>query len=313
MQTALYRQVLTNPQQVYGRVQETLREHWFSYLLFVPTLLFLLLVVWIPFVQGIWMSLHNWPAFGETQWVGLENYAYIFQWDAFYTSLRATAIYMSMTVIQLGLALAASLASRNLKRFDNLVDGIFLIPYTMPPVVTGTVWLYILNPNNGPLFGWLVDWGLLSSPIFWGTDGTAAISLLTLIGSWTFWQFMYLIFIASLEGIPNEHYETARIYGASRIQQFLKVTLPQLKGALLIAISIRVVRNLVKVSQPLQITQGGPGYETSILAILLYRFTLNRRAYGLAFTIGVLMFLLSIGFTYLFIREFRQQRRGGPA
>ena len=252
------------------------------------------------------MSLHIWPAFGVPEWNGIQNYTYLFGWEPFFTSVRATAIYMTMTILQLILALGASLAARKLSRFGNIVDGIFLIPYTMPPVVTGTVWLYILHPNSGPLMGWLLDSGILSDPIFWRTDGTLSISVLTLVGAWTFWQLGYLIFAASISGIPDEHYETARVYGASRIQQFLKVTMPHLKGAFIIVVSLRIVRNLIKVSQPLQMTQGGPGFDTSVLGILLYRFTLNQRAYGLAFAVGFIMFLLAIGATFLFIREFRR-------
>lgn len=304
---------VTRPGETYRRARTTLREHWFSYLLFGPTLLFLILVVWFPFLRGVWMSLHVWPAFGETEFVGLENYQYVLTWDTFYVSLRATLFYMTMTVMQLVLALAATLSVRRLKRFESLADGLFLIPYTMPPVVTGTIWLYILSPNFGPVFGWLVSWGVLSDPIYWGIEGSTSIAVITLVGAWTFWQFMYLIFIASIQSIPDEHYETAKIYGANRLQRFRHVTLPYMKSAILIAISIRIIRNLVKVSQPLQMTQGGPGYQTSVISILLYRFTLTQGDYGLAFTIGVIMFVLTLGFTYIFIREFRGERGGTAA
>lgn len=306
----LYVYVTQDGTGLLDRVGSAVRKHWFAYLMFVPTLVFLLIVVWVPFVRGIWMSFHNWPAFGSHEWVGLGNYQYLLNLDLFYTSLKATGFYMLMTVLQFALALGASLAARTLRRFGSLADGIFLIPYTMPPVVTGTVWLYILGPNVGPLFGWLVDWGILSEPIYWGINGTQALTVVTLIGAWTFWQFIYVIFAASLAGIPDAYYETAKVYGASRWQRFWNITLPQLRGAILIALSLRIIRNLVKVSQPLQMTQGGPGYDTSVLAILLYRFTLNQRQYGLAFTIGVILFVVGLMLAYVFIREFRRQRTG---
>jgi len=305
----IYDSVIQDPESTINRSAKIVRRNWFSYLLFVPALLFLFGMIWVPFIRGFWMSLHIWPAFGEKDFVGLENYRFLLGGDVFWTSMKATLIYMSMTIIQLVLALGASLAARNLKRFENVINGIFLVPYTMPPVVTGTIWLYILNPNSGPMFDFLVDWGVLAAPIYWGSSGTTAITVITLVGSWTFWQFLYLIFIASLQNIPDEHYETAKVYGANRVQQFLRITLPQLKSALFIAISIRIVRNLVKVSQPIQMTQGGPGYETSVLAILLYRFILLRQDYGLAFAVGLVLFLVAIGLTFVFIRAFKQQER----
>jgi ABC-type sugar transport system permease subunit len=307
----LYTSVTGNEVGPLNRIGNAVRNHWFSYLLFVPTLVFLLIMVWLPFIRGIWMSFHNWPAFAPHEWIGLSNYKYLFDIHLFYVSLKATAIYMSMTVIQFALALGASLAARTLGQIRGLADWIFLIPYTMPPVVTGTIWLYILNPNFGPIFGWLVDWGILSEPIYWNTDGTTALIVVTLTGAWTFWQLIYIIFAASLAGIPQEYYETAKVYGANRWQRFWNITLPHLRGAILIAVSLRIIRNLMKVSQPLQMTQGGPGFSTSVLGILLYRFTLNRRQYGLAFTIGVILFVIGMALSYVFIREFRRQRTEG--
>jgi len=295
--------------------REVLREYWFEYLLFVPTLLFLLALVWLPFLHGVWMSLHDWPMFGDPRWVGLGNYEYLFQWDAFYTSIRATLIFLLQTVVQLGIALGAALALKHISRLKNVINAVFLIPYTMPPIVTGTIWFYLLHPQFGPFMDYLINWGILDGPVYWRSMGDAGLTVITMIGAWTFWPFMFLVILASLENIPNEHYETAKVYGASRIQRFFRITLPQLKSAILVAISIRIVWNLVKVSQPLQMTNGGPGYETSVLAILLYRFTKEQRELGLAFSIGIILFLITLACTIMFIREFERSAgdSGGEA
>jgi ABC-type sugar transport system permease subunit len=289
-----------------GNGREVLREYWFEYLLFVPTLMFLLALVWGPFVRGVWMSFHDWPLFGESTWVGLDNYAYLFGWDALYTSIRATIIFSLQTVLQLVVGLGAALALTRISSFRDFINGIYLIGFTMPPVVTGTMWYFLLHPQFGPIQQYLTDLGLLGSPVFWRSSGDIGIWVITLVSAWTFWPFVFLVLFASLTNIPDEHYETARVYGASRIQQFVRITLPQLKSAILVAISIRIVWNLVKVSQPLQMTGGGPGYETSILAILLYRFTKEQRELGLSFSVGVVLFVITLVFTVLFIREFER-------
>lgn len=297
-----------------SHVRGVLRKHWFEYLLFVPTLAFLLALVWGPFIQGVWMSFHDWPMFGESTWVGLGNYEYLFGWDAFYASIRATVIFALQTIVQLIVGFGAALALLRISRGRNLLNGVYLIGFTMPPVVTGTMWYYLLHPQFGPIQQYLVEFGLLKSPVFWRSSGEAGILVVTLVSAWTFWPFVFLVLFASLQNIPEEHYETAKVYGASRIQRFVRITLPQMKSAILVAVSIRIVWNLVKVSQPLQMTNGGPGYETSILAILLYRFTKEQRELGLAFAVGIILFAITLAFTILFIREFeRSTGEGGDA
>jgi ABC-type sugar transport system permease subunit len=293
--------------------QGILSENWFTYLLILPVLLFLVSLMWIPFARGIYMSLHNWPFGGEPTWVGLENYTTLFNWDPFFTSLKATAVFALTTFFQLAVALVAALAVREIRRGKRFVTGAFLLSYTLPPMVTGTIWAYLLQPDLGPIFGYLVEWGLFDETIYWGTQGNLSLAAILFVTTWTFWPFMFLILSASLESIPEEMYETARMYGASRTQTFLRVTLPQLKSAILIAVSIRLIWNMTKISQVLQLTNGGPGYDTSVLAVLLYRFSYEQGQMGLSYAIGVILLLVTIGFVFVFIREFERTSEGETA
>jgi ABC-type sugar transport system permease subunit len=294
----------------FGRLREAVSEHWFEYLLVTPTVLFMILLMWGPFFRGVWMSFHQWPFIGDPEWVGLGNYEYLLEWRAFYTSLEATVIFATTVIFQLAIALTASLLVANQNRFKNLLSVTFLIPYTMPGVVTGTIWVFLLNPDLGPFFGYLVEWGLLESPIYWATQGDMALAVVMFAVTWAFWPFMFLVILATLESIPTEQYESAKVYGANRLQRFLRITLPQIKTAILIAVSIRIVWNLVKVSQPLQMTGGGPGYDTSILAVLMYRFAYKQSQMGLSYAIGMVLLIVVLLFVVLFIREFEKESGG---
>jgi len=296
--------------RVAGSARETIEENWLAYAFILPTLLFLVLLLWFPLLRGVWMSFHEWILAGSRTWVGLDNYTYLFGWDVFWTSMKATLLFTSTTAIQLVIAMAAALVVANIGRFENLFSSTFLVAYTMPPVVTGTVWIYLLHPQTGPIFQYLIEWGLLEQPIYWSTNGDTALAAIIGVTSWTFWPFMFLIIYASLETIPQEYYETAKVYGANRYQTFRQITLPQLKSAILVAISIRMVWNLAKVSQPIQMTGGGPGFETSILAILLYRFGWQRAQLGMGFAVGIVLLIVTTLFIALFIREFEQEARG---
>ncbi|WP_232700750.1 carbohydrate ABC transporter permease [Halobacterium wangiae] len=281
-------------------------EDRLAYIFLAPLMVFLIFIVWVPFLQGIWMSLHNWPlGFTAPTFVGLENYSNLLTSERFYVSLKATVIYGFATVIQLGLALTAALIVNKIK-FKSLFSGMYLLPYTMPPVATGTLWVFLLKPNLGPVFTLLTDWGILQNPIYWSTKGDMALLVVTLVNAWTFWPFMFLILFATLVSIPDEYYESARVYGASRWQTFRHVTLPQLKTSIFVVVTLRLVWNLTKVSQPLQMTGGGPGYQTSPLSLLLYRSAFSDGNLGEAFAVGIIFLLLVLAFIVLFIRYFEK-------
>ena len=297
-------------QRTVVRVRTTLREHWFSYLLVLPTLLFLVLLMWLPFLQGLWMSLHQWT-FITQEWAGLGNYEFLFTWNYFFVSMKATTLFATTTFIQLAIALVAALLVHHMTRFKSVTSGLMLVPYTMAPVVTGLIWVFLLNPDFGPIFQYPLEWGLIDSTYYYASSGSTALAAITLVTAWTFWPFMFIILLATLDNIPNSHYETARVYGANRVQRFFYVTLPQLKSAILIVVSLRMIWNLSKVSQPLTMTGGGPGFDTSILAILLYRYSWQRGAYGLSFAVGAVLVMFTIAFIILFITEF--ERESGEA
>jgi len=288
----------------YGR--SMVAENRVALLLVTPTLVTIMLILWVPFLRGLWISFHEWPIVGERQFVGVNNYAFLLGWDQFYTSLKATVIYGLSTLIQLFVAIVAALIISNQQRFENVTSGLFLLPYTLPPVVSGTIWLYLLNSNFGPTWEAFQMIGILSEPLFWRSQGDLALAVVTLVGAWTFWPFMFLIILATLESIPREHYEAAEIYGASRIQRFLRVTLPQLKSAIIVAVTLRTIWNLSKVAQPFQMTQGGPGYDTTVLGILVYRFAYLNGEMGLSFSAGVFLLLITLTFIYVFLRQYEK-------
>ncbi|ESP87063.1 carbohydrate ABC transporter permease [Candidatus Halobonum tyrrellensis] len=289
------------------RARESFNEHRLAYLFVLPTAFYLVFLWWVPFLWGIWMSFHSWPLFGEVEFIGLDNYAYILSWDVFYTSLRATVVYGLQTIPQLVLGVVAALIVWDMDRFEGAASWAFLAPYVFPPLIIGTLWKQILDPNSGAFFAYLMEWGILDQPVYWTSEGNAALAVITLVGTWTFWPLVFLLVVASLRGIPKSHIETAKVYGASRWQRFRKIIFPQIQTAVIIALILRVIWNLGKIEQPLQLTRGGPGWDTSVLGIVLYRLAWNRQEMALSFTVGLFLALLSftvvIGLIVLFERR----------
>ena len=291
-------------------VGRLLRRDWLTYAMLLPVLLIMGTLVWGSLLDGIWMSFHEYNFLGERQWVGLDNYRYVLGWDTFWTSLKATIVFGFVTLSQLLIALVAAVAVQHV-RFRDYISALFVVPYTIPGLVSGTMWVYILHPDLGPIFPLLVNNGILERTIYWGTNGDTAMAVIMFAATWAYWPLVFIILTASLDGIPEEHYETARVFGASKVQSFFHITLPQMKGAILIAVSLRTIYNLTKVSQPLQITGGGPGFDTSILGILVYRFTAGSQRFGLAMTVGVILVIVTMLFVVPYIRSFESDSDTG--
>ena len=270
-------------------------DRWLIALFLLPTTLFMVLLLWLPFVQGMRMSFYNWPLMGEPAWRGLDNYASFMSADYFWTSIKATLVYSLSTLFQLVLALTAALVlSQRFIPCKALFRGIMLISYAMPPVVVGAIWLFLLDPSLGMITNTLLDYGIIDAPIYWFSDGAWARWVITLVASWTFWPFMFLIILAAIQAIPESQYELAEIYGANLWQRFWVVTWPRIYGAILVVVILRLAFNLAKIEQPFQLAGGGPGYETSVLSILMYRFAFMSGDFGMAFTVGMFLVLLTL-------------------
>jgi multiple sugar transport system permease protein len=289
-----------------------IKRNWLTYALLLPVVLVMLLLVWGSLLNGLWMTFHEWGLITDAIWVGLSNYSYVLNWPVFWQSVVATLVFSLVTFIQVGIALVATLALRQVK-FRNVVGAAFVIPYTIPGLVSGTLWVYLADPDLGPIFTVLVNNGIIERAIYWSGDGQLAMAMIMFAAAWTYWPLAFIILNASIENIPEEYYETASIFGASKFQTLVNITLPQMKGAIFVALSLRTIYNLTKVSQPLQMTGGGPGYATSILGISVFNFT-SARQFGLAMTVGVAMVLLTMLFVIPYIYKFEEQAEaGGPA
>lgn len=289
-------------------------DRWLIIIFLLPTTLFMLLLLWLPFLQGVWMSLHSWPFMGEPAWRGLDNYVDFINADYFWVSIEATLIYSLSTLFQLLVALAAALAlKQTFVPWKPVLRGIMLIAYAMPPVVVGAIWLFLLDPGLGMITHYMLAFGITDFPIYWFSQNVWAKWTITLVASWTFWPFMFLIILSSLQSIPQSQYELAEIYGANLWQRFVTVTWPHIQGAILVVVILRLAFNLAKIDQPFQLTGGGPGYETSVLSILMYRFAFMSGDFGMAFTVGMFLVVMTVillaPFAFLYQRHFRRAGR----
>jgi multiple sugar transport system permease protein len=268
-----------------------------------PILLLYLIIAVIPVLFAIYTSLHEVPLTSpEWTFVGLRNYAEVITLQRFQDSLWLGIIFMvGSTILQLIVGVWIALVLNQLSgQIQKVVSSIVFNAYLVPTVTLTLAALFMLDPFVGILHQWGTGMGLWEDYLLGNTD-LALISVI-LIGSWKFSIFITIFTFAQLRSIPDHFYEAAKINKANKIQMFRDITLPRIKGAILVAVLLRSVFMFNKFDLIWMLTQGGPGYSTTTVPVLAYRETFRGGAYGLGNTMAVVMFLfLAVGGILYFI------------
>ena len=285
---------------------------WTPYLFLAPFLLIFGTFVLVPAVSGLWMSLHNWDFFlPDRPFVGLQNYVDLFTPDAlvaqqFWESMRATGLFVVLSVpllmaIPLGLALLLNQRFRGRTFFR----AVFFAPYVLGVSVIGLLWQYLLNGNTGLINGYLAQLGVTEAVPWLTATPWVWISLVGVTVWWTM-GFNSVVYLAGLQNVDEALYDAARVDGAGRRQQFVHVTIPQLRPVILFVLTMTVLASANMFGQSYLLTAGNPSNETRTAIMFIAEVGLEQFRMGLAAAMSYLLALLLIAVSalnFLFLRQ----------
>jgi multiple sugar transport system permease protein len=249
-----------------------------------------------PMGKGFYMSLLDWNQFapGQSPFIWFDNYTRMVNDPRFWTSLRATLVFVilivpSMVIGGLLLALGANqqIKGRRLLRF------IYFSPYVLTVSVVALIWQELLAPDYGPVNYYLGF--IIQNPPTWLESFTWAMPA---IAATTFWWkigFNFVILLAARQSVPERLYEAARLDGASTWHAFKDITLPQMKHALVFVTIVQFIYSFQVFGQPFIMTQGGPGYSTETLVMYIYRMAFRQGEFGFAAAMGYFLFVVLVG------------------
>ena len=211
-----------------------------AYYMVLPALLIIVVVAFFPILYGIVLSLTDSTVSAFGSFVGLENYTEMFQDPDFRVSLFNTVIFTVASVtLEFVIGLAIALAVNRAFRGRGLVRAAILVPWAFPTVISAVMWRLMFQPGIG-IFQYVAETiGLISGPVL--SDPALLLIAAILIDVWKTTPFMALLLLAGLQVIPGEVYEAARVDGANVWQRFFQITLPLLKGAILVAVLFRTL------------------------------------------------------------------------
>ncbi|NEN86492.1 sugar ABC transporter permease [Paenibacillus elgii] len=267
------------------------QRYVFVYTCLLLPLLFFVSIRILPILYSFNVGFREWDMLSEEKpFVGLDNYAALFQDEVFLQALKNTLVYVLAGVPgQVAAGLAVALLLQRIGRLRGLFRTIYFIPYVTSVVAVSWVFRWMLM-KNGVVNGILLSLGL-GPQLFLGSP-SQAIYLVIAAMIWQGVGFQMLIFLTGLEGIPRLYYDAAAIDGAGAWQRFVHITLPLLNPVIVFSVVIGSIDYLQSFTQVLNMTSGGPLNSTVSLVLYIYNLAFKHFNMGQAAAATVVLFAL---------------------
>ena len=247
-------------------------ERVLGYLLVGPVVLLLLCLVGYPFVVAVGYALSDRTLSDPGEFIGLENFYYLFDNQIYRQTMRNTLIFTAGSVtMRLVFGVGLALILNEAFRFQRLVRAAVMLPWIVPTVLGAMAWLWMFNPNFSVINWALVHSGLMAQGPNWLTDPNLALFSVTLVNAWRGTPFVAITVLAGLQTIPRELYDASAIDGANKFQRFRHITLPLVMPVLLTALVLSIIWTFSDFGIVYGLTKGGPMNATHVLATLSYQ------------------------------------------
>jgi multiple sugar transport system permease protein len=283
------------------------REGALAFWLLVPTLVLLSLFIAYPFVVGVWLSLSNTTVGEPGAFVGLKNFAKIWNDSIFRTAALNTFVYTGITtVFKLALGLWLALLLNRHFRGKAWIRAFILLPFIIPTVLSTLAWKWMFDPTFSVL-NWLF-WKLsiINTRIGWLSDPDLAMGCVIAVNVWRGVPFYAISLLAGLQTINPDLHEAAAIDGANRWQRFWHVTWPLLLPVTMVVVLFSVIQTFADFQLVYVLTGGGPANATHLFATYAYQIGIGTGLLSEGAAISLAMFpalLLVVVFQLWYIRR----------
>ena len=306
-------QAATSPAAARPRAVAFLRvnryqERLLGYALIAPVALFLAALVAYPFLSAIYLSLTEKIVGYPAHFVGLKNYAALFESGRFRAVAWNSFVFTAGSIaVKLVIGMAMALALHTVVRGNQFIRGILLLPWVIPTVVIALTWKWLMDLFRGLINVALIDTGVVTSGVHWLGDPTLAMASVIIANIWRGFPFFGVSFLAAMQTVPRDLYAAAEVDGAGAVQKFLHITLPNIKGVVAIVTLLSTIVTLNDFSIVYIMTRGGPGAATHVFATYSYELGIQSQRWGLATAASLaslpLLALLIVGVVRYLHRE----------
>ena len=278
-----------------------------AYLFILPTFIGFTLFILYPIVESVRISFMDFSIIGDSEYIGLENYIDIFNDRRMRTTYGNTVVFTIFAVFfnaGVGLLLAVMLNRRMPVLVRNLYRSIFFFPLLVAHTYVAVIWRFLYQQDTGVLNYYLGQLGIKAIP--WLSNSSWAMAAIIILDVWKNTGFAMLVFLAGLQNIPREFYESAQLDGANEVQIFRRITIPLLSPTIFFILVIFMIGALQVFDTIMVLTQGGPGDSTRSVAMYIYEKAFQRFDMGYAAAVSMTLFAIILVLTLI---QFRIGRR----
>lgn len=285
------------------------RDAW---IMMAPAIIMLLIIAVYPVLRTFWLSLHEMvltdPGSGYP-FIGLENYIEIFKDERALASILFTLKFTVATVVlELLIGFAAALVMNKAFRGRGLVRAAILIPWAIPTSVSAMMWKFIYNDQYGLFNDILYKLGIIDNYQAWLSTADGSFMALVITDVWKTAPYMALLILAGLQIIPEELYEAAKIDGANIFQRLRYVTIPNVKGTVLVALLFRTL-DAFRVYDLVSVMTGGAN-QTESVSLYAYNNLMKFLDFGYGSAMAVLVFVIVFIISLIYMRAMGDQLTG---
>ncbi len=276
-----------------------------KWIFILPASLWVLAFTVFPFFYGLYLSLFNVQFGVEDQFIGLGNYTRAFEDPRAHNSVIITLIFVFAGVsIQLVLGMLVALLVNRPMPFRSVLRALITLPLFATPIAVGFLFFTIFYEEGG-----LIN-GLLGVKIPWLSTAHFALLSVIIVDTWQWTPFCFLLFLAALQGIPEEYYEAAALETTSNWKIFWHITFPFLQPTVILVILLRVTESVKVFDIPYTLTTGGPGVATQVLSMFAYRAGMRFFDFGYASAISFMIFIIVMIMIFSLFGRIRQSFAG---
>jgi raffinose/stachyose/melibiose transport system permease protein len=269
----------------------------------LPALIVYVVFLVYPAFSSLFFSLTDWDGLSpDYHVVGLDNYRAMLKDPVVKQAAVNNLIWSVVTIVVpvvLGLVLAVLLNGK--VRGKPVLRMVFYTPGVLPLVAVASIWGWLYNPQYGAVNALLRDIGLGSLAQPWLGQNSTALAAVMVPAIWLRTGFPMLLYLAALQGIPQDQYEAATMDGAGRFQQFWYITMPNLRGANYIVIALSLIDSFKVFDLIYATTYGGPGTATQVMGTWMYFnvFQYYQAGYGTAIAVVISLAAIAVGIPYV--------------
>jgi multiple sugar transport system permease protein len=285
------------------------------YWLMAPSLILLVLIVFIPMLFAFWVSLTGLNQYTISNWlqapfVGLQQYLETLSpagalFGSLMGSIKASVIFSVVTtVVIVPIGVGAALVYNEQFGGRSFFRAIALLPYIIPTFVNALVWRLLFQTGTGPIDVILSDLHLASRETFW-LIGPNSLWAMIIADIWASWPFIYMLSLAALQAIPGDVYDAATVDGASRWERFTRITLPLMRSPLGLAVVLSTINHFNNFTLPFVMFGATPPEQVNVLPLNIYVNSFVTFNFGLGAAMSVVALIIMLVPAVVYLRAAR--------